>query len=132
MRTVFLLQYISYIDMRRTITATTNKVEAYNGFSKWLSFGGLGIIADNDPEQQEKAIKYEDLVANAIIFQNVVDITMVIRQLRKEGHYVDPDDLSVLSPYLMEHIKRFGDYVIDLEERPEPLDGRLGLGFKTA
>ncbi|PFF33703.1 Tn3 family transposase [Bacillus cereus] len=131
-RTVFLLQYISDIDMRRTITATTNKVEAYNGFSKWLFFGGLGIIADNDPEQQEKAIKYGDLVANAVIFQNVVDITTVIRQLRKKGHYIDPDDLSVLSPYLMEHIKRFGDYVIDLEELPEPLDVRLGLGFKTA
>jgi len=131
-RTVFLLQYISDIDIRRTITATTNKVEAYNGFSKWLFFGGHGIIVDNDPEQQEKSIKYGDLVANAVIFQNVVDMTTAIHQLRKEGHYVDPDDLSVLSPYLMEHIKRFGDYVIDLEEPPQPLDGKLGLELKTA
>ncbi|NRD81010.1 Tn3 family transposase [Bacillus sp. BRMEA1] len=131
-RTVFLLQYISDIELRRTITATTNKAEAYNGFSKWLFFGGHGIIAENDPEQQEKFIKYGDLVANAVIFQNVVDMTTVIRQLRKEGHFVDPDDLSALSPYLMEHIKRFGDYVIDLEEPPQPLDGKLGLVLKTA
>ncbi|MCC2327010.1 transposase [Bacillus wiedmannii] len=41
-------------------------------------FGGDGIIADNNPEQQEKSIKYEDLVANAVIFQNVVDLTVVI------------------------------------------------------
>jgi len=97
-----------------------------------LFFGGHGIIADNDPEQQEKSIKYGDLIANAVIFQNVVDMTTAIRQLGKEGHYVDLDDLSVLSPYLMEHIKRFGDYVIDLEEPPQPLDGKLGLEVKTA
>lgn len=50
--------------------------------------------------------------------------------LVNEQHFVDPLLLEysrtlfrgVLSPYLMEHIKRFGDYVIDLEERPEPLD----------
>src|SRR5712671_5878469 len=35
-----------------------NKVEAYNGFAKWLFFGGEGIIAENDPEEQEKMIKY--------------------------------------------------------------------------
>ena len=131
-RTAFLLQYISDIDLRRTITATTNKVEAYNGFSKWLFFGGDGIISDNDPEQQEKSIKYGDLVANAIIFQNVVDLTAAIRQLKREGYYVDLEDLSVLSPYLTEHIKRFGDYIIDLEEPPQPLDGKLEVDFKTA
>lgn len=131
-RTAFLLQYISDIDLRRTITATTNKVEAYNGFSKWLFFGGDGIISDNNPEQQKKSIKYGDLVANAIIFQNVVDLTAAIRQLKREGYYVDLEDLSVLSPYLTEHIKRFGDYIIDLEEPPQPLDGKLEVEFKIA
>ncbi|MBH8599216.1 Tn3 family transposase [Thermoactinomyces sp. CICC 10523] len=42
-------------------------------------------------------------------------------QLRREGYYIDPDDLSALSPYLTEHIKRFGDYVIDLQEPPQRL-----------
>jgi len=42
------------MELREQITATTNKkVEAYNGFSKWLFFGGDGVIADNDPEKQE-------------------------------------------------------------------------------
>lgn len=55
--------------LREQITATTNKVEAYNGFSKWLLFGGEGVIADNDPEEREKVIKYNDLVVNDVIFQ---------------------------------------------------------------
>ena len=40
MRTMFLLRYISDENLRRYITAMTNKVEAYNRFTKWLSFGG--------------------------------------------------------------------------------------------
>lgn len=44
-RTVFLLQYISDIQLRRDITAVTNIVEAYHKFAKWFFFGGFGIIA---------------------------------------------------------------------------------------
>lgn len=43
-RTVFLLKYISDIELREQIGATTNKVEAYNGFSKWSFFGGEGVM----------------------------------------------------------------------------------------
>ena len=87
-RTVVLLRYISDLKLREQITASTNKVEAYNGFAKWLLFGGSGVIADNDPEEQEKAIKYNDMVANAIIIQNVVDPTAILRRLMEEGHPV--------------------------------------------
>jgi hypothetical protein len=45
--TVFLLQYLSDPSLRQQITESTNNVEAYNGFAKWLFFGGEGIIADN-------------------------------------------------------------------------------------
>lgn len=126
-RTVFLLQYISDIDLRQQITATTNKVEAYNGFSKWFFFGGEGIIADNDPEQQEKAIKYNDLVANAVIFQNVADLTSVLASLSEEGYEIKRNDIADLSPYITHHIKRFGDYVIDLDTPPQPLKSELIL-----
>jgi hypothetical protein len=113
--------------LREQITASTNKVEAYNGFAKWLFFGGSGVIADNDPEEQEKAIKYNDVVANAVIFQNVVDQTAILRELMDEGYPVAREDLVAPSPYLTGHIKRFGDYVIDLDAAPQPLDGDLNL-----
>lgn len=121
-RTVFLLQYISEVELRKQITAATNKVEAYNGFSKWFFFGGEGIIATNDPEEQEKMIKYNDLIANAVIFQNVVDMTRIFRSLSQEGYPLTRVDVAALSPYLTQHIKRFGDYWLDLERTPGALD----------
>ncbi len=66
--TMFLLDYISDIELREEITAETNKVEAYNGFTDWVSFGNpYTVIASNDPEEHEKAIKYTDIIANCII-----------------------------------------------------------------
>ena len=127
-RTVFLLEYISDAKLRRQIQAATNKVESYNGFSKWFCFGGDGIIANNDPEEQEKIIKYNTLVANAVIFQNTVDLTEILQQLKREGYLIDPEDIKSLSPYLTEHIKRFGDYWLDMNIFPKALDEMMALG----
>jgi hypothetical protein len=55
--------------------------ESYNAFAKWLSFGGEGVIAENDPDEQQKRLRYNDLVASAVIFHNVVDMTRIV-QLR--------------------------------------------------
>jgi TnpA family transposase len=41
-------------------------------FCKWLLFGGEGKISDNTPEDQEKRIKYNDLIANCVILNNTV------------------------------------------------------------
>ncbi|WP_116209635.1 Tn3 family transposase [Streptomyces olivoreticuli] len=34
----------------------------------------------------------------------------IVRQLQDEGEKVDPEDLAQVSPYLTEHIRRFGEY----------------------
>ncbi|WP_049279375.1 Tn3 family transposase, partial [Ralstonia solanacearum] len=39
-RTVYLLEWIGSREMGQEVTATTNKIESYNGFAKWFSFGG--------------------------------------------------------------------------------------------
>lgn len=62
-----------------------NKVEVYNGFVKWNFFGGEGVIVDNDLEEQEKMVKYNDLVINVIIFSNVVDFMWIFCDLVNEG-----------------------------------------------
>ena len=84
-RTIFLLEYISNIEMRQQITVSTNKMESYNSFSKYFSFGGEWIISENDPDEQEKRIKYNNLVANAVIFKNVADMTFILKEMSLMG-----------------------------------------------
>jgi hypothetical protein len=38
--------------------------------------------------------------------------------LTQEGAEIREDDIAFLSPYLTEHIKRFGDYLIDMRRMP--------------
>lgn len=124
-RTVFLLKYITDEDLRRTITATTNKVEAFNGFLKWLFFGSEGAFGDNNLDEQQKRLAYLHVVANAVIYQNVVDMSRVLEELNQEGLEFSEEDVMALSPYLTRHIKRFGEYVLDLSKEPAPFDGKL-------
>lgn len=128
-RTIFLREYIADLRLRQEITASTNKVEAYNGFAKFLFFGGEGLIGEHDREEQEKCIKYNDLIANAVIFQNVVDMTYVLRDLIREGYPMPRAAVASLSPYLTRKVKRFGDYAVDLDVAPTPLDGAMTLSL---
>jgi TnpA family transposase len=127
-RTVFLLEYLSNARLREQITATTNKVEAYNGFAKWLNFGGQGVIDTLDPVEQEKHLKYNHLVANAAAIQNVIDLTRAVRELQADGYMVRREDLAQLSPYQTRRLKRFGDYTLSLGA-PDPFETDLIVPF---
>ncbi|MBD2894164.1 Tn3 family transposase TnXo19 [Actinomadura sp. RB99] len=132
-RTVALLRYLADAALRRRVTAATNKVEAYNGFADWLRFGNAGVIADNDPVEQEKLIKFNSLLANCVVFHTALDMTEVIRELIAEGWEVTAELLAQLSPYLTEHINRFGIYPTDdLAIKPAAFDAALAeIDFDT-
>ena len=120
-RTLFLLELISDKSFRKEIRAVTTKIESFNNFCDFIAFGG-NIIKSGDPVEQEKRIKYMNLIANAVMLHNVVDLTDILGQLAKEGHVVNKELVCRLSPYLTEHIKRYGEYVLDLEDVPKPLE----------
>ncbi|MFE5588014.1 Tn3 family transposase [Kitasatospora sp. NPDC056531] len=131
-RTVQLLRYLSDAPLRARVTAATNKVEAFNGFSDWVRFGQHGTVAANDPVEQEKDVKFTSLLANLVIFHNTLDIGDVVRELQAEGWIVDPLDLAQISPYLTEHIKRFGEYSThELGITPDAYDARLDVDFSA-
>src|SRR5712692_11719438 len=105
--------------LRQHIRAETTKVESYHQFTDWIAFGGP-VLRSGDPVEQEKRIKYRDLVANAVMLHNVVDMTKVLVTLQHEGVEVTPEVVKRLSPYLTEHLKRFGQYRLDITVQPEP------------
>jgi TnpA family transposase len=120
-RTIFLLEYMSDPTMRGRIRAETTKVESYNNFTDWIAFGGP-VLRSGDPVEQEKRIKYRDLVANAVMLHNVVDMTNALYDLQRDGVCITPELVARLSPYLTEHIKRFGQYLVDMNAPPMPFD----------
>lgn len=118
-RTIFLLNWIGSRELRQEVTANTNKIESYNGFSKWLSFGG-DVIAENDPDEQQKRLRYNDMVASSVILQNTVDMMRILQKLARDGWQFTDEDVSFLSPYLTSNVKRFGEFNLKLKRPPEP------------
>ncbi|EQK39619.1 tn3 transposase DDE domain protein [[Clostridium] bifermentans ATCC 19299] len=88
---------------------------------KWILFGGDGVIRENDLDEQTKVVKYNELLANILIFQNTVDMMDAIKKLNSDGIEVSKEDIKNLSPYLTSHIKRFGEYTIDLDCEIQPV-----------
>jgi TnpA family transposase len=126
-RTMFLLEYISNMRMRSEINAITNIVEMYHAFLDWVFFGKEGAITENDPIEQEKRLKYLDLVASAVILQNTVDMSLAIQTLAAQGEVIHQRHVAALSPYVNRHIKRYGDYVVNLRNIPQPLEVAISL-----
>jgi hypothetical protein len=95
-----------------------------------ISFGGP-VVKSGDPVEQEKQLKYASLVANTIMLSNVADMTGILASMARDGHRVTSDLVACLSPYTREHIRRFGQYVLDMDDLPGPLEPRP-LPFEAA
>ena len=67
---------------------------------------------------------------NSVILQNIIDMSDIIHLLTQDGAQIREDDIACLSPYMTEHIKRFGDYLIDMRRTPANIIGASKtLGF---
>ncbi len=119
-RTIFLLKFISDVKLREVIHRSTNKVEQYNHFEDWITFALIRAMVDNAYVEQEKRIKYTDLIANCVMLDNTIEISAALNTLAKEGSVPTIDQLAALSPYQTRHIKRFGNYELDLDAIVEP------------
>ena len=53
-------------------------------------------------------------------------LTGVLNAAAAEGYPVTKELVERLSPYMREHIRRFGQYVLDMDEVPEPLRPEAG------
>ncbi|MGW2786440.1 Tn3 family transposase [Streptomyces populi] len=64
------------------------------------------------------------------IFHNALDIAEIVRQLLEEGWEIDLEELAHISPYLTEHINRFGEYSThEVGIQPEAYDPKLDVDF---
>jgi hypothetical protein len=71
-----------------------------------------------------------ELVANAVMLQNVVDLTDVLAGMAAEGLPVTRELVARTAPTIRDHLRRFGKYDIDMDVLPPPLQPRP-LPFPT-
>ncbi|MFO0108690.1 MAG: Tn3 family transposase [bacterium] len=89
--------------------------------TKTLQQSKVGKI-ENSPIQSPNSRKYA-----AVILQNTVDMSLAIQTLTAQGYPVNHRFVAALSPYLTRHIKRYGDYVVNLQNIPQPFEAAISL-----
>lgn len=110
-RTLFILDWLQNVDLRRRVHAGLNKGEARNALARAVFFNRLGEIRDRSFEQQRYRASGLNLVTAAIVLWNTVYLERATRALSTQGHALDPSLLQYLSPLGWEHINLTGDYV---------------------
>ena len=110
-RTLFILDWLQNIELRRRVHAGLNKGEARNALARAVFFNRLGEIRDRSFEQQRYRASGLNLVTAAIILWNTVYLERATHALRAHGQEVDDSLPQHLSPLGWEHINLTGDYV---------------------
>ena len=109
-RTLFILDWLQSVDLRRRVHAGLNKGEARNALARAVFFSRLGEIRDRRFEQQRYRASGLTLVTAAIALWNTVYLERATNAVRAHGQAVDDTLLPYLSPLGWEHINLTGDY----------------------
>jgi TnpA family transposase len=110
-RTLFILDLLQSVELRRRVHAGLNKGEARNALARAVFFYRLGEIRDRNFEQQRYRASGLNLVTAAIVLWNTVYLERATNALRGHGRLVDETLLQYLSPLGWEHINLTGDYL---------------------
>jgi TnpA family transposase len=110
-RTLFILDWLQSVELRRRVQAGLNKGEARNALARAVFFNRLGEIRDRSFEQQRYRASGLNLVTAAIVLWNTVYMERATRALHGMGKTIDENLLQYLSPLGWEHINLTGDYV---------------------
>ena len=110
-RTLFILDWLQSVELRRRVNAGLNKGEARNALARAVFFYRLGEIRDRSFEQQRYRASGLNLVTAAIVLWNTVYLERATSALRGHGKSLDDTLLQYLSPLGWEHINLTGDYL---------------------
>lgn len=110
-RTLFILDWLQNVELRRRVHAGLNKGEARNALARAVFIHRLGEIRDRTFEQQRYRASGLNLVTAAIVLWNTVYLERATQALRESGKLPDARLLQFLSPLGWEHINLTGDYV---------------------
>ena len=131
-RTLFTLDWLRDMDLRRRATAGLNKGEARNALARAVFFHRLGELRDRSFESQAYRASGLNLLVAAIILWNTRYLGTALEALRAEGHLAPDDLVRHVAPLGWDHVSLTGDYTWTSSDQPQagqlrPLRSRPSL-----
>jgi TnpA family transposase len=114
-RSIFMLNWLRDIDLRRRSQAGLNKGEARNALARAIFFCQLGELRDRTFENQAYRASGLNLVVAAVILWNTRYL-----QLAADDLGVRAESMHHVAPLGWEHLSLTGDYAWDADDQPAP------------
>src|SRR4029453_4244317 len=109
-RTIFILDWLSDLDLQRRTQMGLNKGEAHHALKRAISFNRRGEIRDRTSEAQHDRIAGLNLLAAIIVYWNTWKLGEIVARMAEAGEALPPDLLAHVSPLGWEHITLTGEY----------------------
>jgi len=117
-RTLFTLDWLKNVDLRRRAQAGLNKGEARNALARAVFFNRLGEIRDRTFESQVFRASGLNLLVAAIILWNTRYLELALSELHRRGYDVSNDIVKHIAPLGWGHVGLTGDYVWSMNDQP--------------
>lgn len=115
-KTLYLLAYIDDEAYRRRILIQLNRGESRHSLARAVFHGQRGELRQRYREGQEDQLSALGLVVNAIVLWNTLYSDAALNHLRVTQAFVNPEDITRLSPLKYKHINMLGRYHFSLPE----------------
>jgi len=136
-RSLYLLDYIDSLSLRRNVQRALNQGESYHKLHKAVSYANFGRLRFKTEGEQQIWNDCGRLIANCIIFYNALILSNVLRRQAEDGSSLAAGPLARVSPVAWQHINFYGRYEftksfqpIDIDEIVQELLSRSGTAPK--
>lgn len=135
-RSLYLLDYIDILTLRRNVQKALNRGEGYHQLRKAVSYANFGQLRFKTENDQQIWNECSRLITNCIIYYNATILSRLIEIKIEAGDLDQVELLKRISPIAWTHINFHGRFEfngtpqkLDIDELIEPLKDRP-IGFR--
>ncbi len=109
-KSIFMLKYISDVNLRQAIEKQLNKGELSNSFNKAISFGGNQQLGFSEKEDLDVADACRRLIRNTVLCWNYLYLSKQLAQAKPDKQTSIMQSIKAGSPIAWRHINMHGEY----------------------
>ncbi len=121
-RSLYLLDYIDSLSLRRNVQHALNQGESYHKLHKAVSYANFGRLRFKTEGEQQIWNDCGRLITNCIIYYNALILSNVLRRQAEDGSSLAAGPLAKVSPVAWQHINFYGRYEFTKSFQPIDID----------
>ena len=120
MRSLYLLDYIDSLALRRNVQRALSRGENYHQLRRAVSYANFGKLRFKTENEQQIWNECSRLIANCIIYYNATILSDLLRLKEQEGDTRQVALIEHVSPVAWQHINFYGRF--EFTNSPEQID----------